>query len=240
MPSLIFLAVLWAGLAPEQALERALDAAEPAPALRAAFNATLTSGGAIRRIAYDPYAASEKFRITYSYGSNEELDAVVRGWREEGQADNRLFADDLRASLADARIAGSPDSMTVSFRHRMSGNDGPIDREFSANMVGRLRLDPQSGYLSEIEYNIDRPVRLDDGRTVDQYRQTYHFGYSARWGVSYVTAYELTARGSQWGLSETRQVQVTLTDIAFGFAGDARQELASRSPASSGLAARLP
>lgn len=240
MPSFLLFAVTWAGMAPEKALERALDAAEPAPAMRAAFHATLTAGEAVRRIEYDPYAEGEKFRITYSYGSNAELDAVVKGWQEEGQADNRLFADDLRASLAEARIAGAPESMAVSFRHRMSANDGPVDQEFSANMVGRLQLDSRTGYLSQIEYNIDRPVKLDDGKTIDIYRQTYHFGYSERWGVSYVMAYELTARGGQWGLSEERSVQVTLTDIAFGYAGDARQDLASKGSPYATLTAKLP
>ena len=56
MPAFLLFAVTWAGLAPEQALERALDAAEPPAALRAAFHATLTAGNAIRRIEFDPYA----------------------------------------------------------------------------------------------------------------------------------------------------------------------------------------
>jgi hypothetical protein len=241
MPSFLFFAVTWAGMAPEQALERALDAAEPPPAMRAAFHATLTAGNAIRRIEYDPYADNpgQQFKVTYSYGDNDELDAVVEGWRDDGQADSRLFADDLRLSLADARIAGPAESMAVSFRHRMSNNDGPVDQEFSANMAGRLQLDPATGYLSQIDYNIDRPVKLDDGKTIEKYQQTYHFGYSERWGVSYVTAYELTARGSQWGLSEERSVRVTLTDIAFGYAGDSRQDLVSRPAPSATLTAKL-
>ncbi len=44
MPSFLLFAVTWAGMAPEKALERALDAAEPPPAMRAAFHATLTAG----------------------------------------------------------------------------------------------------------------------------------------------------------------------------------------------------
>ncbi len=239
MPSFLLFAVTWAGMAPEQALERALDAAEPPPAMRAAFHATLTAGNAVRRVEYDPYAEGEKFKLTYSYGSNDELDAVVEGWKAEGQADSRLFADDLRASLAEARIAGDPNAMMVSFRHRMSNNDGPVDQEFSANMVGKLQLDVATGYLSEIQYNIDRPVKLDDGKTIDLYQQTYHFGYSERWGVSYVTGYELTARGGQWGLSEERSVKVELTDIAFGLAGDSEQDLASKPSPYAPLTAKL-
>jgi hypothetical protein len=241
MPSFLLFAVTWGGLPPEQALERALDAAEPAPAMRAAFHATLKSGNAERRIEFDPYAdPAERFRVTLSYGNNDELDAVVDGWKAEGQADSRLFADDLRLSLGDAKIAGAPDSMAVSFRHRVSKNDGPLDMEFSANMAGRLQLDPKTGYLSEINYAIDRPVQLEDGKVVSEYRQTYHFAYSERWGVSYVMAYELYAKGGQWGLSEERSVQVTLTDVAFGLAGDSRQEVASGpSPYLPGLTAKL-
>jgi hypothetical protein len=228
MPASLLFAILWAGLAPEQALERALDAVEAPPALRAAFHATLTSGNAVRRIEYDPYAEGEKFRVTYKWGGNEELDAVVEGWRAEAQADSRLFADDLRLSLADARIWGRPEAMTVSFRHRMSVNDGPIDANFSARMAGKLQLDQKTGYVSRIDYAIESPVTMEDGTKIDEYRQSYQFGYSERWGVSYVMGYELTARGGRWGIREERSVKVTLTDIAFGLAGDARQDLASR------------
>ncbi|MEY4784145.1 MAG: hypothetical protein RIR41_2080, partial [Pseudomonadota bacterium] len=55
MPAALLFAITWAGLAPDQALERALDAVEPPPAMRAAFQATLTSGNAVRRIEFDPY-----------------------------------------------------------------------------------------------------------------------------------------------------------------------------------------
>jgi hypothetical protein len=229
MPAFLLFAVTWAGLAPEQALERAIDAVEAPPAMRAAFHATLTSGNAERRIEYDPYVETgEKFRVTYSRGGNDELDAVVDGWRAEKQADSRLFADDLRLSLADARIAGAPEAMTVSFRHRMSVNDGPLDAVFSAGMAGRLQLDSKTGYVTRIDYQIERPVKLEDGTQVQEYRQSYNFGYSERWGVSYVMGYELYARGGRWGLSEERTVKVILTDIAFGLAGDGNQTLASK------------
>lgn len=241
MPAFLLFAVTWAGLAPEQALERALDAAEPPAALRAAFNATLTAGNAVRRIEFDPYAEpAKRFVITLSHGANDELDAVVQGWKDEGQADTRLFADDLRVSLGDARIAGAADSMAVSFRHKVSINDGPIDAEFSTRMIGRLQLDPRNGYLQTIAYDIERPVKLDNGTTVDQYNQTYQFGYSSRWDVSYVTSYDLTARGGQWGMSETRSIHVELTDIAFGFAGDSGQDIESKpSPYTTALTANL-
>jgi hypothetical protein len=241
MPASLLFAVLWAGLSPEQALERALDAVEPPAAMRAAFHATLTSGNAVRRIEYDPYAtAAEQFKVTYSWGQNDELDAVVDGWRAERQADARLFADDLRLSLADARIAAPSDAMAVTFRHRMSVNDGPIDATFSARMAGRLQLDRATGYVSRIEYAIESPVTMEDGTKIDQYRQSYQFGYSQRWGVSYVMGYELVARGGKWGMSEERSVKVQLTDIAFGLAGDAEQELASNpTPPLPGLTAIL-
>ncbi len=241
MPAFLLFAVTWAGLSPEQALERALDAAEPPGALRAAFHATLMSGNAVRRIEFDPYAEpASRFRLTLSRGDNEELDAVVQGWRDERQADARLFADDLRVSLGDARIAGAADSMTVSFRHKISVNDGPIDAEFSARMVGRLQLAPSTGYLQTIAYDVERPVKLDNGTTIYEYNQTYQFGYSSRWDVSYVNSYDLTAKGGQWGMSETRTIHVELTDIAFGFAGDSQQDLSSKpSPYSPGPTANL-
>ena len=78
-----------------------------------------------------------------------------------------------------------------------------------------------------MDYSIDKPVKLDDGTTISEYTQNYQFGYSERWGVSYVLGYELDAKGGRWGFSETRTIKVTLTDVAFGLAGDAKQELAS-------------
>jgi hypothetical protein len=238
--SLLLFGVIWGGLSPEQALERALDAVEPPPAMRAAFRATLASGAAVRRIEYDPYAPpAERFKITMVYGEDEELDAVVQGWKEEGQADVRIFADDLRQSLGEARLVGHGEAMAIDFRHKVSANDGPLDKEFSARMVGRLSLDADTGYLSQVQYNIERPVRLEDGTTLDQYNQVYNFGYSERWGVSYVTSYELEARGGRWGMSERRTLRVTLTDVAFGLAGDAEQTLVSKSDYPSGFIARF-
>jgi hypothetical protein len=238
--SLLLFAVTWGGLSPEQALERALDAVEPPPALRATFRATLVSGNAVRRIEYDPYAApADQFKVTMTYGEDEELDAVVQGWKDEGQADCRIFADDLRPSLGEARLVDQGQTMAISFRHKISANDGPLDKEFSARMVGRLALNSATGFLSEVQYNIERPVKLDDGTTLDEYNQVYRFGYSERWGVSYVTSYELEARGGRWGLSETRTVRVTLNDVAFGLAGDADQELAAKSDYPSGFLAKM-
>lgn len=230
MPATFFLfAVTFGGLAPEVALERALDAVEPPPALRATFRATLASGSAVRQVEYDPYAEpGQQFKITMEYGRDEELDAVVAGWRDEGQADGRLFADDLRLSLGEARVSSSGDAMSIDFRHQISPNDGPVDAQISSRMAGRLTLDPANGYLSQVQYHIVKPVRLDDGTTLTNYDQTYEFGYSERWGVSYVKSYELEARGGQWGMSESRTIRVTLTDVAFGLAGDAKQEIASK------------
>jgi hypothetical protein len=86
------------------------------------------------------------------------------------------------------------------------------------------------GFLSRIDYAIEQPVRLDDGAVLREYRQTYQFDHSDRWGVSYVTSYELEARGGRWGIDETRRMRVTLTDVAFGLAGDANQDLVSKPP----------
>ncbi len=241
MPAFLLFAVTWGGLSPELALERALDAVEPPPALRAAFRATMASGKAVRHVEYDPYASTgEQFKVTLTYGDDEELDAVVEGWKAEGQADARLFADDLRLSLGEARLTDLGQTMAIDFRHKVSPNDGAIDREFSSRMTGRLTLDPSTGYLSRVEYNIVKPVKLDDGTTVSDYSQTYTFAHSDRWGVSYVLGYELEARGGRWGFSETRAIRVTLTDVAFGLAGDADQELATKpQPYLPGFVAKL-
>jgi hypothetical protein len=230
--SFLFFAVTFGGLPPDQALERALDAVEPPPAMRATFRATLVSGNAVRRIEYDPYAErGQQFKVTMEYGKDEELDAVVAGWRDEGQADARLFADDLRVSLGEARVSAYGAGLSIAFRHQISPNDGPVDALISSRMVGTLTLDPSNGYLSQLRYNIEKPVKLDDGTTLTEYDQKYDFSYSERWGVSYVTSYELEARGGRWGMSESRTIRVTLTDVAFGLAGDAEQEIASK-PAS--------
>jgi hypothetical protein len=239
--SILLFAVTWGNLSPEVALDRALDAVEPPPALRAAFRATLASGNAVRRIEYDPYASpGEQFKITMEYGADEELDAVVDSWKQERQADVRIFADDLRASLSEARVAAYGDALSIDFKHQISPNDGAVDAELSARMKGRLTLDQTTGYLSKVEYAIDKPVKLSNGPTLTQYNQTYDFSYSERWGVSYVSGYEVEARGGAWGVSQTRTIRVTLTDVAFGLAGDAKQDLASKGPAyPSGFTARL-
>jgi hypothetical protein len=228
------------GLSPTQALETALQAVEPHPALRAAFRATLTSGSAVRQIEYDPYAdPGRQFRITNSIGKDEELDQVVNDWSAERQADVRLFADGLRMSLADARVVPEEQGLSIAFRHQIRPNDGPVDRAISSQMIGDMTLDTAS-HLQEINYAIERPIKLSNGTVLTDYQQTYTFGYSERWGVSYVTSYELDAKGGRWGLAETRSVRVTLTDVAFGLAGDANQQLTSK-PAtySPGLTANL-
>lgn len=231
MTASLFLWAVTLGLTPEQALDHALDAVEPPAALRAAFRATLVSGSAVRRIEFDPYAeAGRQFRITMSQGQDEELDAVVDGWRAERQADVRLFADDLRSSLGDARIVGRNGAFAIEFRHQISPNDGAVDALISSRMAGQLVFDEVDGFLSRIDYAIQQPVKLEDGTLLREYRQTYQFDHSDRWGVSYVTSYELEARGGRWGIEETRRVRVTLTDVAFGLAGDAGQDLASKPP----------
>ncbi len=215
---------------PAEALEVALDAVEPPPALRASFRATISSGSASRHIQYDPYLpAAEQFQITWRFGDDPELDAVVEGWRAERQADVRLFADDLRNSLGDARIVSEQGGWAIQFRHKISPNDGAVDAAISSAMVGRLAFDSTTGLLSEVDYGLVRPIRLDDGTTLRTYHQTYRFGYSARWGVSFVSSYELEARGGRWGFNESRRVKVTLTDVSFALAGDANQQLASKS-----------
>jgi hypothetical protein len=227
MSALLLLAVV--GLTPQQQLEQALAEARPPPSLRAAFRARLTTDGASRTIEYDPYKpAGQQFFVTQSYGRDEELDAVVNDWRAEGQADIRIFADDLRSSIGEGRVIRQGDSWDLSFTHQISPKDGPVDRQMSPLMRGGLRLDPATGHLANITYSIERPFRLDDGTTVSEYSQTYSFSYSWRWGVSYVAGYELAARGGKWGLSESRRVKVELTDVTFCLASDARQELATR------------
>lgn len=216
-------------LPPAQALEQALDAVEPPPALRASFRATISSGPASRHIQFDPYLPpGEQFQVTWRFGDDPELDAVVEGWRAERQADVRLFADDLRASLGDARIVSERDGWSIQFRHRISPNDGAVDAAISSAMVGRLAFDSSNGLLSEVDYGLVRPIRLDDGTTLRTYRQTYRFGHSERWGVSFVSSYELEARGGRWGFNESRRVKVTLTDVSFALAGDAGQQLATK------------
>jgi hypothetical protein len=217
------------GMPPAQALETALQAVEPHPALRAAFRATLTSGSAVRQIEYDPYAApDQQFRITNAIGKDDELDQVVNDWRSERQADVRLFADDLRMSLADARVLTEAQGLSIAFRHQIRPNDGPVDKAISSQMIGDMTLDAATGHLQAINYCIERPIKLTDGTVLTDYQQTYTFGYSERWGVSYVMSYELDAKGGKWGMSEARSVRVTLTDVAFGLAGDANQQLVSK------------
>jgi hypothetical protein len=217
------------GLPPEQALQVALEAVSPPPALRATFRATLTSGDAVRQIEFDPYAPSDQqFKVTMQFGDDKELDQVVADWRAERQADVRIFADDLPMSLADARVVTEAQGLSIAFRHQIRPHDGPVDKMISSQMIGDMTLDAATGHLQAINYCIERPIKLEDGTLLTDYQQTYTFGYSSRWGVSYVQSYELDARGGRWGMSQTRRVRVTLTDVAFGLAGDANQQLESK------------
>ncbi len=229
------------GMTPAQALDTALSAVEPPPALRAAFRATLTTGAATREIEFDPYAPpDQQFRITSSIGVDEELDQVVADWKSEGQADVRLFADDLRASLGEATVVDQGPSLSIAFRHHIRPNDGPVDVAINSQMIGDMTLDAETGHLQEINYCIERPIKLQNGTVLTNYQQTYTFGYSSRWGVSFVQTYELDARGGRWGMAQTRSIKVTLTDVAFGLAGDAHQQLESKpAPFSPGLTANL-
>jgi hypothetical protein len=236
--TLLTLAVLQGS--PEAQLAKALDEAVPPPSLRAAFHATLSTDNGVRRVEYDPYKPTgQQFFVTQSYGKDEELDAVVNAWRAEGQADLRLFADDVRSSMGEGKITRSGDTWDLQFRHQISPKDGPVDRLISPLMNGELQLNQTTGHLARITYSIDRPFKLDNGTTVSEYRQSYNFGYSWRWGVAYVQSYEMQARGGKWGLTESRRVKVELTDISFCLASDARQVLQSKpAPSRNNVASR--
>lgn len=212
-----------------ESLAAALDLVEPPPALRAQFKATLSSQTAQRTIVFNPNTENgPEFRVISGFGRDEELDAIVDGWRAERQADVRLFADDLRLSLGAAKVLNREGQALLEFRHRISPNDGPVDAIVSSRMVGEMALDPQSGRLRHVDYRIIRPVRLDDGTVISDYSQRYTFGYSSRWDVSYVSSYQLEARGGRWGFSDSRRFSVIINDVSFSLASDARQELASR------------
>ncbi|MEZ5937473.1 MAG: hypothetical protein R3C52_04560 [Hyphomonadaceae bacterium] len=210
-------------------LLHALEEVEPPPSLRASFQATITSDDGIRQIAFDPYAApDQRFRVIGRRGDSEELDAIVDSWRAEGQADARLFADDLRASLGDVRLFADGARWAIQFRHRISPNDGPVDQLISSRMVGNLELEEATGRLKEVSYQIEHPVKLETGATLYAYRQTYHFTHSDRWGVSFVSSYDLEARGGRWGVQESREVHVRLDAVRFALASDANQDLETR------------
>ncbi len=207
----------------------ALERVEPPPGLRASFEATVSSGGAYRTIRYDPFVLTgSKFTVTRKMGSNEELDAIVAGWRAEGQADARLFADDLRLSLGEARWAQRGNDWAVEFRHRISPNDGPVDAVVSSRMVGELSLTPTNDQLRRVDYRIVKPIKLEGGARLTEYQQTFQFGYSGRWNVSYIGQYDLHAKGGRWGFNDSRHIQVKINKVTFRMASDARQELASR------------
>jgi len=222
-------------------LDRALDEAEPPPALRASFRAELSTSRAVRRIEFDPYAdPGQRFRTTRVTGDDPELDAVVADWAAERQPDVRLFADDLRASLGDGRILSEEEGWRLEFRHKISPNDGAVDAAVSSRMIGRLSLDPASGRLDEVSYSMMEPIRLADGLILMSYRQRYGFEHSRRWGVTYVSSYDVEARGGRWGLADSRRLEVKITDVSFGLAGDAGQELASAPAPVPWMSAGLP
>ncbi len=219
-----------AQLAPTDALNAALNDAEPPPSMRAAFRATISGEGAERRIQYDPLQPpGKRFRLLARIGENEELDKIVDDWAQERQPDVRLFADDLRASLGRGRMTQQEDGgWAVMFEHRLSDNDGPVDAMLSQRMSGSLSLNPATGTISKLEYSINAPFKTEDGSLVDEYRQVYSFGRSKQWGVTFVTGYDLYASGGRFGLRDSRQFNVKVTDVAFTLAGDSQQILVSK------------
>lgn len=224
---LLFLAN--AQLSPLEMLNRALLDAEPAPSMRAAFRASVSSASAVREIEFDPLKPpNRRFRIRRRVSDDKELDAIVNDWARETQPDVRLFADDLRSSLGQGHIVQTANGWKVEFQHKLSNNDGPIDALVSQRMVGGLKLDAQTGLLSQLEYAIDQPFKTPEGGWVDRYRQVYNFGRSEQWGLTFVTGYDLYARGGRFGIRGERRFQVKITDVAFSMAGDANQQLQSK------------
>lgn len=229
--SLIGAVLFWAGaqLSPIQTLNIALRDAEPVPSMRAAFRASVVSADGVREIEYDPLKPPNKrFRVTKRVGQDKELDAIVDDWAREAQPDVRLFADDLRSSLGRGNIVQTAEGWNVQFEHKLSNNDGPVDALVSQKMVGGLTLDAQTGLLSRLEYSINQPFKTPEGAWVDQYRQVYNFGRSHQWGVTFVTGYDLYARGGRFGVKGERRFSVKVSDVAFSLAGDAKQELETK------------
>ena len=219
--SLLWMAAAGLSAAPQNIVDSALADAEPPPALRAAFRATLASRSGQRRIEYDPMKPSgNRFRVLESFGDDAELDQIVTDWAQEQQPDVRLFADDLRESLGMGRIVRDGGNWRISFAHRLSGNDGPLDALVSQQMVGALTLDPENGRLSSLTYRNKQPFKTPDGSVVSAYSQTYSFGRSERWGVTFVTGYRLEATGGRFGVRDSRTFDVEITDVAFTLAND--------------------
>jgi hypothetical protein len=216
------------GLAPEEALERALAAVEPAPALRASFRARVASDLGVREIVFDPQAVRDRFTVVLSDGVDPDLDLVVEAWRAERQPDVRLFADDLRASIGAGRLVEERGGWSLAFRHQLTANHSVVDALVSSRMVGRLTLDPETGWLSELEFRVDEPLQIAGGVTLDELSQTYAFARSELWNVSFIRAYRIDLRAGRLGVGERRRFEVTLSDVEFLLAGDAVQELVSK------------
>ncbi len=229
--ALISAILFYAGaqLTPLETLNIALFDAEPMPSMRAAFRASVKSEGAIRELEFDPLKPpNQRFRIVRRLGDDRELDAIVGDWAKEAQPDVRLFADDLRSSLGRGHIEQTSNGWSVQFEHKLSNNDGPIDAIVSQKMLGGLHLDAGTGLISKLEYSINKPFKTPEGAWVDQYRQVYNFGRSEQWGVTFVTGYDLYARGGRFGVKGERAFSVRVTDVAFSLASDASQQLENK------------
>ena len=225
----LYFAAMGAQAASGNAVEVVLAEVEPPPSMRAAFRATISSRGAVREIEYDPFKPAEaRFVVHNSFGEDEELDQIVLDWSAEHQPDVRLFADDLRESIGAGQIAKEHDQWRIQFEHRLSANDGPVDALVSQQMVGAISFDEAEGALKSLTYRIKSPFRTPDGAVVQDYTQTYEFGRSERWGVTFITGYKLTARGGRFGLRDSRTFQVVITDVAFSLANDVRITMESK------------
>jgi len=218
-----------AALSADEAVNTALETVRPAPSLRAAFVARVSSSRAVREFTYNPFAdGAERLKMELSYGADPELDRIAESWMASAQPDVRLFADDLPYSIEGVKVFEGERILTAEFDHRASGNDGPIEDAFTGRLRGVLQIEKTTGRPLQLDYFINEPVRMAAGARLTHYRQTYTFAHSSLWGVSYVNGYQLEASGGILGVAEARRFNVQISEVSFGFAGDARQELASR------------
>jgi len=204
----------------EPPVSDALAATDSPKTLRAAFTLEVTSGEALRIIRFDPrLTGPAMWQLTEAKGRNDSLDGVLEGWSVDTSADGLLFPDNLSERLGafvDLQDAGA--AWTVDFRPAVTGGDTSFDIQASQHLAGRVWLDPMSRRFVRVEYESVGRFRVDGVGRIDRLSQNYVLGQDREFGLSYVTAFELSFTAGRGPVTRSQTISARLLDVEFFFA----------------------
>ncbi|MEM1087973.1 MAG: hypothetical protein AAGH90_09590, partial [Pseudomonadota bacterium] len=156
-------------------MDRALQATEAPPTLRAAFTVELRSERAERIYQYDPrLGQDERWQLVSARGEDGALDDAGAAWGAELAPDGRLFPDDLRASLGTmVEVEDLGSAWRLRFDHAPSDNDSELDAWAVRQLNAEAWVEPEEGAFIRLDYSLPKPVRGPDGGRLTRFEQSY-------------------------------------------------------------------